>query len=212
MQAWRQIWCWRKSQEFYIWISKQQKDTGPGLSIWNLKAHPQWCLSSNKATPPNSATPYEPMGPGFHSNHHIQQPLSSLVTEGFRLQNQKESNVPELWKWSQDASLASLDQRAENDGPSWERDWRVIVRGHGPRDRECVSIFSGLPMPVDHDRNAVPFQMTDVVYIGEGDVVLPFILPTLTRFLQVPFKRMWKTEWLTQDSSSLSQSQDSTHA
>ena len=30
-----------QSWEFYIWIHRQQaeKDTGPGLSIWNLRAY-----------------------------------------------------------------------------------------------------------------------------------------------------------------------------
>jgi hypothetical protein len=26
MAACRQTWCWRRSQEFYIWICKQQED------------------------------------------------------------------------------------------------------------------------------------------------------------------------------------------
>ena len=40
-------------------------DTGPGLSIWDLKSCPQWHTSFHKDTPPNSATPYESMGTIF---------------------------------------------------------------------------------------------------------------------------------------------------
>jgi len=56
----------------------RESDTGPGLSIWNLKAHPQWHTSSNKATPPNSATHslwvYGAGRAYFYSNHHIPFP------------------------------------------------------------------------------------------------------------------------------------------
>jgi hypothetical protein len=40
----------------------RERNTGPGFSIWNLKAHLQCQTSSNKATPPNSATPYKSTG------------------------------------------------------------------------------------------------------------------------------------------------------
>jgi hypothetical protein len=41
MVACSQKWCWSRSWELYIWIGRQQevRDTGPGLNIWNLKAH-----------------------------------------------------------------------------------------------------------------------------------------------------------------------------
>jgi hypothetical protein len=43
----------------------RESDSGSDLSFWNLKAHPQWHTSFDKATPPNSATPYIPMGAIF---------------------------------------------------------------------------------------------------------------------------------------------------
>lgn len=53
MVSYRQTCCWTMSWEFYIRISGQQKETiwhmGPGLRIWKLKAHTQWCISSSKA-------------------------------------------------------------------------------------------------------------------------------------------------------------------
>ena len=55
----RQTWCWRKSQEFYIWISRPEEMSttlGLALSILNLRACPEWHISSNKVTLPNSAT------------------------------------------------------------------------------------------------------------------------------------------------------------
>lgn len=39
-----------------------------------------------------------------------------------------------------------------------------------------------------------------------------FFFSNSTRFLLGPFKKVWKTEWLTQNFSYLSPSQDSTHA
>ena len=49
----------------------RENDTGPGLSIWNLKTYPQWHTSFHKSTPtstrspPNIAPPYEPIATGF---------------------------------------------------------------------------------------------------------------------------------------------------
>ena len=51
---------------------KRQWAMRPSLSFWNVKAHPKWQLPptsysfSNKATPPNSAIPYE----CFYSDPH----------------------------------------------------------------------------------------------------------------------------------------------
>ena len=39
----------------------RESDSGHDLSIWNFQANSQWHTSSNKATPPNSATLYGPM-------------------------------------------------------------------------------------------------------------------------------------------------------
>ena len=61
-------------------VAGTESDTGPGLSIWNLKAHPQWHTSSKKTTLPNSATPYEPTGAIF-----IQTITDCKVTEGGNL-------------------------------------------------------------------------------------------------------------------------------
>lgn len=69
--------CCLRSQEFYILICRQQKETvfhaGPSLSIWDHKA----CLHSD--TPPKSATPCQPFkqmslwGGHTYSNHHTYQ-------------------------------------------------------------------------------------------------------------------------------------------
>lgn len=42
-----------RSWEFNIWIHRQQveSNTGPDLDFWNLKVHPLWHTSSNRATP-----------------------------------------------------------------------------------------------------------------------------------------------------------------
>ena len=66
MAACRQTRCW-KSPEFYILMQRQQMETvchiGCSLSIFELCPHGG--TSSNKATPPNSVTSYEP-----HSQTH----------------------------------------------------------------------------------------------------------------------------------------------
>lgn len=59
----RQPWCWRRS-----WGRRSENDTRPSLSIWDLKVHPLLThllqhTSSNKNTPPTSATPYKRMWP-----------------------------------------------------------------------------------------------------------------------------------------------------
>jgi hypothetical protein len=77
MAVCRQAWHWRRSWEFYIWISRQQEETATPSLAWASETSvptPQWHTSSNKATPPKSATPYRLMGaifiqtttPGFH--------------------------------------------------------------------------------------------------------------------------------------------------
>lgn len=60
MVAYRPMWYWRGTWELNIWIGsqKEERDTGPGLSIWNPKAYSQWQTFSNQVTVPNSATPY----------------------------------------------------------------------------------------------------------------------------------------------------------
>jgi hypothetical protein len=50
------------------WHAGRENDTGLGLNFWNLKAHPQWFNPSNKATPPISATPYDPVRVIFIQN------------------------------------------------------------------------------------------------------------------------------------------------
>ena len=71
MAVCRQTWCWR-SREFYILIHRQPKETvcqtGHSLSIYetseptSIVTHflQQGHAYSNKATPPYSATPFEP--------------------------------------------------------------------------------------------------------------------------------------------------------
>lgn len=48
LPARKQAWWWRRSWQFYGWICRQQEQRtpGPGWSIWNLRAHPQWHTSS----------------------------------------------------------------------------------------------------------------------------------------------------------------------
>jgi hypothetical protein len=77
----------------------RERDSSPGLSIWNLKAHPQWHTSSNKATPPNSGSPYEPMGAVF-----IQTTISSKLSlvypqsdPGSKIKKKASHNVPVLY-------------------------------------------------------------------------------------------------------------------
>jgi hypothetical protein len=59
------MWCWRGSWEFHIRICRQHRQwaTGPGLSLWNPRAHPKWCTSSNKAPSPMMLLPVSPWGP-----------------------------------------------------------------------------------------------------------------------------------------------------
>jgi hypothetical protein len=82
MMVCRETWCWQRSQEFYIWISKQQKDRererGRGRErqrkreterdrlglAWpseTSKPTPQWHTSSK--TIPTSTRPYLPIVP-----------------------------------------------------------------------------------------------------------------------------------------------------
>jgi hypothetical protein len=64
----RQTWCWRRSQEFYIWICRQQEERDRGRGNWawfeflKPQSHPQWHTFSHKAILPHSAPPCEPMG------------------------------------------------------------------------------------------------------------------------------------------------------
>ena len=55
MEALRQTYRCRRSQKFYLHIRRQQEesDSGPDVSAPHM--------SSNKATPPNSDTPYDPV-------------------------------------------------------------------------------------------------------------------------------------------------------
>jgi hypothetical protein len=74
-----QTWCWRRS---YITIHGQEEERDSGLSkgFWLLRAHSQWHIFSNIATPPNPfkqcyslVTKYSNLWvPGGHShlNHH----------------------------------------------------------------------------------------------------------------------------------------------
>jgi len=45
--------------------------TGPGLNIWDLRAHLQGHSHPTKATPTNSVTLHGPMRGRFYSNHNI---------------------------------------------------------------------------------------------------------------------------------------------
>lgn len=72
--AW-QTWCCRDSWEFYIWIrGQQERDTGPALNVWNLKAHLQWCTPSHKATPPHTSQICISWGPSFQ----IYKPIGAI--------------------------------------------------------------------------------------------------------------------------------------
>lgn len=51
---------------------KQRKLTGNGMSFWNIKAHPQWHTSYNKAIPPNPSKQV----------HHGDQVLQYMRTYG----------------------------------------------------------------------------------------------------------------------------------
>ena len=71
------MWCWRGSWEFYILVHRQQGKnvchTGHSLSVRELKACStvtqflqQGHIYSNKAIPPNSATPYDQVFKHMH--------------------------------------------------------------------------------------------------------------------------------------------------
>ena len=83
----RKTWHWKRSWELYIWISRHQEETishYPGLSIWDLKAYPQWHTSLNKVTP----TPWRPylliVLCQFLSNHHTLTLTSNLPGSAFQ--------------------------------------------------------------------------------------------------------------------------------
>ena len=68
MEAPRQMWCHRGSWDFYIKGSRQQeeRDTGPGVSIWKLQSPPTMThlfqeghnIHSNKAMPSPTRPPF----------------------------------------------------------------------------------------------------------------------------------------------------------
>lgn len=77
--------------EFTSWggSRKQGEQTGNGWRLWNLRTHPQWQISSNKATPlqPSKEPPtgdqmfkhLKIMEDSFHSNHCNNYFYNSLV-------------------------------------------------------------------------------------------------------------------------------------
>ena len=65
MTAHKQTWGWRWVPHLDLQAAERKSDSRSNLSNRNLKAHLQWHTSSNKATPPNSATSCELMGAIF---------------------------------------------------------------------------------------------------------------------------------------------------
>ena len=83
MVACRLTWYWRGSWEFYICTCRQQeeRDNGPGLSTWNLKAHLQWHIFSHSVIltlmKSQLIVPVPMSLQGPYSNHHRNQSLSN---------------------------------------------------------------------------------------------------------------------------------------
>jgi hypothetical protein len=89
LTSWQEAWHFRSilgagegAESYTSWLTGSRREdwaTSSGLSFWNLKAHPEMIhllptrlhlfhqshTYSNKATPPNSATPYSPIGTIF---------------------------------------------------------------------------------------------------------------------------------------------------
>jgi hypothetical protein len=103
-----------RNWEFYLLICRQQGvwATGPSLSFWNLKAHPQWHTSSNRGHTSNNAAPYKSLGGRFHSNHPrdaaqwleglsiIHKALASIPCA--KQEQMTHSHIPTPVLWSQD--------------------------------------------------------------------------------------------------------------